>query len=359
MRRLLLLLITPLLIVQSRAITITIDYTYDSTGFFTTYTDAKNALEQAATDIGSVINSSLGAVSTDMYTGTNGSSTATVDWSLNFTNPTTGAAESLSTFSIAADTIVLYAGARNLTGSTLGVGGPGSAGISVGASAFEAELTGAVNAMQTSSNNAMGRGGDAPTLGTLTGGLTIGATTANYSLNYSPLIGNIWFDTDTNNDTITDDASTLNASWHFDHTTAVASGKNDFYSVALHEVLHGIGIGTSDSWDNLISGGTNWTGTEASTLHGTGTGLIDAGEGHIASGIMSTRISDGGAQEVVMDPSITTGTRKTLTALDIAFLNDINYSASAVPEPAETTALFGVLALLVIGFKRRRLRPQA
>jgi hypothetical protein len=41
---------------------------------------------------------------------------------------------------------------------------------------------------------------------------------------------------------------------------------------------------------------------------------------------MSTNALTGAAQEAVMDPSITQGTRKYLTALDLAFLRDIGYS---------------------------------
>jgi len=46
---------------------------------------------------------------------------------------------------------------------------------------------------------------------------------------------------------------------------------------------------------------------------------------HIASNVMSTRISDGLPQEVVLDPTVTNGTRKELTLLDLAFLRDIGY----------------------------------
>jgi hypothetical protein len=41
---------------------------------------------------------------------------------------------------------------------------------------------------------------------------------------------------------------------------------------------------------------------------------------------MSRSIVNGAMQEVAMDPNITTGTRKYLTTLDLAFLRDIGYS---------------------------------
>jgi hypothetical protein len=49
---------------------------------------------------------------------------------------------------------------------------------------------------------------------------------------------------------------------------------------------------------------------------------------------MSTSIVDGAPQEVVMDPSITQGSRKYLTALDLAFLRDIGY-ATIIPDPQD------------------------
>jgi hypothetical protein len=54
---------------------------------------------------------------------------------------------------------------------------------------------------------------------------------------------------------------------------------------------------------------------------------------------MSTRISDGAAQEAVMDPTLTQGTRKSLTALDLAFLRDIGYT-TITPTPVFNPADF-------------------
>ena len=323
------------------ALNIVLDYSFDAANgnFFGLTPTAKAAVDAAAADIGAVIVQPLGAVTTDVYNGLNGSSTATFDWNLTHTNPSTGATVTVPTFSFAANTVKLFVGMRPLTGTTLGVGGPGGAGVSAGISGFSSEFPVAVANAQASSNAAMPRGGG-PVMGTLSGSLAGNA----YAIQYGTMIGSLSLDNDTNNDSIVDDAATLAAFWHYDRTTAVVAGKSDMYSVALHEILHSIGFGTAQTWTGLHTGAT-WNGTNATTLNG-GTAVgLSADQAHIIDSFSSLRISDGGAQEVVMDPSLTTGTRKSLTQMDLAFLRDIGYAT--VPEPsAMLLVLAGCAGLL-------------
>jgi PEP-CTERM motif len=119
--------------------------------------------------------------------------------------------------------------------------------------------------------------------------------------------------------------------------------------------LHAIGFGVSETWDDMIVSGTNWTGSDAIAANGgSGVGLISAGGDHVASGTMSARLSDGLLQEVVMSPSIVLGTRKSLTQLDAAFLRDIGFltNVTAVPEPG-SIAFIG-LSFAGLAFVRRR-----
>jgi hypothetical protein len=334
------------------ALTISIDYSLDSSGFFSSNLTAKAALEQAAADVGGVITSSLGALSpsTLAFTGTNGSTTATADWSVSFTHPTTGAVTSLGSFSSAAGEFKVFAGARSLTGSTLGQGGPVGVGLSLGRSGIGSEFTGAVSALETASNSVMTRG-DGPVIGTVTGSLTLGGTTANYSLGFGALAGVLTFDNDANNDGFAD--ADLSGYWQFDHTTSVGAGLNDFYSVALHEILHTLGFGVGESWNETHSG-TTWLGEEGIDANGTGLNLVDGTSlAHVAPGVFSTTL-DGEPQEALMDPTLTTGTRKFLTVLDLAMLADIGYSVSAVPEPASWSVLTALGMLVVAGCRRRR-----
>ena len=302
---------------------------------------AKAAINAAAADISSAINTSLSSISTDVYTGTNGSTTATLDWAYQLENPVTGLATVIDPATIAANSVVMHVGARNLAGTTPGIGAPNGAGFQLAGSGFPGQWIGAVSSAESQSENAYLRGAG-PRIGTLSGSTNLGGTVANYSMDYGIAYGSLAFDWDGNNNGVKDSDVELNNYWHFDHTASVAAGKRDLYSVALHEMLHALGIGASDSWDAKILG-NDWTGTEVINLYGTGANLISSS--HVAEGIMSTRITDGIPQEVAMDPTIVTGSRKLLTALDLAFLRDIGYTT--VPEPnALTLLLVGSVALL-------------
>lgn len=343
---------------------ITLDYFHDtsSDGFFTSNATAKAALDAAVADINVLLDLNLGAITAanDVVTGSSGSTTASINYNFSYTNPTDGTSVALDSIQLASNEIRLYVGMRELNNTTIGMGGnsvlgqggPGGFGVSFGASSGSGFMGWdmALDAAEAAGNTIYERG-DGPIIGSASGSFPLGGDPGNYELNVGATHGHLWFDIDTNNDGLTDSVSELENSWHFDHTTDVAAGKNDFYSVAVHEVLHAIGFGTSDSWDDLVSG-TNWTGTNVIAEFGTGTNVIDASGGHIASGLMSTRLFDGAAQEAAMDPTLTVGTRKYLTALDAAFLRDIGYSTTAVPEPS-SLALLTVVGI-GIGVRRRR-----
>ncbi|MGB0990915.1 MAG: PEP-CTERM sorting domain-containing protein [Akkermansiaceae bacterium] len=321
------------------AITITLDFSHSSSGFFDTGTadgvKARASVEAAAADLSAVITSSLNALSTYHYEGTSSGTTVELDASLGYTNPDTDASESFSG-SLAVDEFKIFVGARSLSGSTLGQGGPGSVGVSAGISSTNASSAQAAGDIASGLASAgMTRG--AHTVSTLGGGFG-SPFNSTYSVEFGPTLGNLWFDND------------VSTTWNLDHTVAPGGSENDLYSVALHEILHSLGVGVSDAWDSNVSG-TDWTGAEAIAENGgSGVGLIDGGGGHIAADVMSTRLSDGVAQEVVMDPNITVGTRKELTDLDLAFLRDIGWQT--VPEPS-STALLGVAGLGFV-FRRKR-----
>lgn len=353
-RLLILIIVLGLLGQRADAFTLLLDYSADdatSDAFFTARPTAKAALDAAAADISAAITSSLSAVdgtgspNVNSINGSSGSASVTADWSYSYTNPSIAGTVSLATPVVPANTVTVFVGMKNLGAGTLGIGGPGGVGVGFSFSGSGVDLTNAVNNMQTASNTYMGRG-SGPTIGTVTGSL--GGNP--YSLLYGAGVGSLSLNIDTDGAGGADSLATLDAFWHYDHLAAVAGGKNDFYSVALHEMLHALGMGTADSWDNLVTG-NDWGGANAIALDpGLGINLIDGDGSHIRDAFMSTSIYDASAQEAVMDPTITVGTRKRLTQMDLAMMRDIGWLT--VPEPGR--ALLCLTGTVFILLRRRR-----
>ena len=341
-------------------LSIQLDYTYDQANgnFFGTHPAAKAALEAAAGDLSLAVLPSLAAVGTDVFTGMEGGDTATFDWRLSIRDPSTGAQANLETFTFATDVVRLFVGVGSLGGTTLGLGGPSGAGFSLaGSGTSEAAWPATVAEAEAASNAVMVRGGG-PVIGSLSGSSTFGTVTANYTVRFGTLAGSISFDNDRNNNGIQDSEADLAATWHFDHTAPVAPGKNDFYSVALHEMLHVLGVGSGVTWDSQLfddgngDGFLSWDGPAVAAVAAMGgLNIIDGDGSHLRENVMSRRLSDGMMQEVVMTPTLLTGTRNRLTELDVAFLRDLGYQT--IPEPGSA----GLLALgmgLIVGVRRRR-----
>ncbi len=261
-------------------IDIVFDYSFDTNNFFADQT-RRNILEDVAGFFETHITDDLLAID----------SAGGNSFNVGFFNPGTGATEVINNFDVAADTLVIFVGGRELGGSTLGQGGPGGFSVS-GSSTFV--------------NNAITRG-ETPT----TDGVR-GST----ATDFAPWGGAVTFDVSTN--------------WYFDtdtSTTEAFSG-SDFYSVALHEVAHVLGYGTSDSWDNLVINGS-FTGDNAVAENGGNVPLAGADTAHWRAGTRSTIFGTTTNQEAAMDPSITVGTRKRMTDLDMAGLADIGWEVAA------------------------------
>ncbi|MDB5324114.1 MAG: hypothetical protein JWN40_5745 [Phycisphaerales bacterium] len=263
-------------------ITLDFDYSLD-TGFFTSNPAAKTALERAAT----VYSDRLLDQFTDITPG-NGNT-----WNTNFTNPSTGANTQIFNLTIPANSIKIYVGGANL-GGALGQGGPGGFFSNQGDSTFVSNL------------------------------LYRGQTGAadNPPSDFGKWGGTISFD--------------KTVAWNFD-LTAPAAGKNDFLTVATHELAHVLGFGTSDAWrakltPKAITSGTQYigpfTGPKAMKLNNNTPVPLETPSGtnnaqHFQNSLQST--VGGVAQETLMDPDITTGTRKKITLLDWATLDDIGW----------------------------------
>jgi hypothetical protein len=287
------------------ALSFVFDYTYDSSGFFAQQA-RKDTLQAAAGFFEARITDQLSAITPG------GSNT----WTTSVFNPGGGSNISVSNLTIAADTLLIYAGGYDLGGSTLGLGGPG--GYSAGGSPtfFDSITRGQTNASGTSATD-VGIWG-----------------------------GSIAFDT------LASDKITP-TNWNFDINNGPTAGQNDFLSVAIHELGHVLGFGTSDSWNTYVTAG-KFTGPSSVALYGSSIPLGSDAD-HWLDGTSSTL--SGTAQETAMDPSITTGTRKLFTDLDFAALKDIGWEvqpagATAVPTPPLLLGVIGLGAKL--WSKRRR-----
>ena len=332
---------------------IELDFTHDEEAeqFFSSNSEARSAVEKAAEDLGFLLTNSMTQVSKDVFEGINGSAKASFDWSWSYTNPVTGDTVIIDEPSIAADTITIYAGTRNLSGTTLGQGGAGGAGLTLSATGFSNGWSGAVDLAEAESNSIMSRG-SGPIINSFSGSADFGGNIGQYELHYGLSIGNLWFDADWDNNGVRDSDTQLANNWHYGINDLVPNTKTDLYSVALHEILHVLGAGTSSTWNDLADG-RNWLGAEAAAIAGT-SNILSSDGAHLRSGIMSVRLSDGVLQEAALSPSITPGSRKEITELDLAILADLGYQiTSPVPEPS-ALSLIGMAGIIAMLRRNRR-----
>jgi hypothetical protein len=260
----------PRIVLAADGLSIVLDYSLDTNNFFNDQT-RKDTLERAATVLESRINDELTAI-----TPSGGN-----NWDATFTHPGTGASHQLTNLTIPLDSLVIFVGARNI--GSLGVGGPGGFQAS-GTSAF---LDSIITRGQTGidSNNSLN------------------------TTDYAPWGGHITFDT--------------SPTWNFGDDQP-STGENDFFSVALHEIGHVLGVGTANSWDNLVNGSNLFTGSASAAANG-GNVPLASGSSHWNNDQASTLTNTGAVQEAALDPNLTVGTRKQFTVLDWAALDDIGW----------------------------------
>jgi hypothetical protein len=272
------------------------DYSLDTNGFFSQQ-ERRDTLQAAASFFESRITDNLTAI-----TPVGGNT-----WSAVIANPSTGNNVSIPNPTIAANTLLVYAGGRDLSGSSIGIGGPGGYSGVRGSSTFV---------------NSLDRG-------------QVGAGVTDVGI----WGGMIAFDTLTN--------------WNFSSTTPPTSGQNDFLSVALHELGHLLGLGIADSWDKKVVNGA-FTGPSATSLFGRAVPL-QPNYSHWLEGTQSTLPGTNILQEAAMDPTITVGTRKLFTDLEFAALSDIGWevqpNAQQVPTPS---LLFGAIGLFTRLWSKRK-----
>ena len=251
------------------AVAIQFDYSFDTTGFFAD--PARRAiLEQAANDVAARIDTPLPAV---VPGGGN-------SWTLRLVDPSSGGQATAAGPILGANTLLVFPGARAL--DDFGVG---------------ETVTGTTSASGSAEWRALIR--DRSPVGASSWGASVA------------------FDTQTN--------------WYFGSSAAgIAADQLDFYTVAVHELGHVLGLGSSSRWDALRT--TDFfTGPNAMAVFG-GPVPIDDSD-HWRDGLTI----DG--QPVALDPTVSDGARVPFSVLDFAALIDIGWTVNGATGPgaASTT----------------------
>lgn len=260
------------------SLTITFDFGFDTSGFFSD-ASRRNLLQQAANEVAARLNPGFQAITPS---GSN-------SWTLSFFNPSTGAIQYVSNRTIQANQIIIYVGGRDLPGNQAAVGGFGGYSSS-GSSQWNSLVA------------TRGAGSRFATWG-----------------------GSIAFDTH-------------GTPWSFSATSDVQPGTIDFYTVVQHELGHVLGIGTSQQWRNLISNNF-FVGPNAQAIHGGPVPLSPDGA-HWADGVPGggcfcpscTGAARAASNQASMDPSSPYGQRIGFSELDFAALKDLGWG---IKTPAE------------------------
>jgi hypothetical protein len=272
-------------------VTIQLDYSHDTNGFFVGHPDRQSLLATAANTLASRIGDSLEPIIPNAAAGDT--------WTAVFTDPGTGNTTQIDNLTVPANTIIIYAGGTSL-GGAVGLGGPGG----FNSSGDQAWL-----------DTVQGRGKPG----------TLGPN--NQQTAFTPWGGSVEFDTSFSD-------------WYFGaDPSAIQPTQVDFLSAAEHEIGHVLGFGTSNSWTNQVSGST-FIGPNAVAEYG---GPVPTD----AAGSAAQHWADGTADQgkhCTMDPVFDSGVRETFTPLDYAGLADLgwNLQTSQPVGPGPYTAIVGI-----------------
>ena len=250
------------------------DYSLDTNNFFNTQAK-RDLMTQVAQEFTIRIADDLTRIQPNVNIGNT--------WDALVTNPATGNQNTIANMSIPTDTIRVYPGGRDLFGDTLAESGPGGFNVA-GAQDWINVVTG------------RGQPGALATPKTDIGSWG----------------GSMTFDT-------------VGTNWYFGATTVgLGATQTDFVTVATHELGHVLGFGTSDAFDNSVSGppsGRVFSGAKTVARYGGPVPLSDPSH-------WGDLVTDGGL-EPSMIPIVHAGSRKLFSELDFKSLDDIGWTLSS------------------------------
>ncbi len=288
----------------AEAVTVRIDYLYDTSHFFGSGNpqgeaaglQARATLDAAAAFYSGILADTFSAIQTPPpFAGAFGGKVHW-DWEMYFPNPSTGnAADAPPNQYIPTDEYVVFVGARDLPGTALGNGIPGTSGVS---QSQQGTLTTAEQAqvaqIHIAFDESVRHRGESSGFANWGGALAIDSA----------------------------------ANWQLDHTMPPAIGQSDLSTVAMHELAHVLGFGASAAWDAWRSG-TTFVGPAAmSTFHQNGpvplASALDRSHWNLSD---TGSVVYGGktSQQALMSPALPPGNRRFLTKLDAAALVDIGW----------------------------------
>lgn len=245
-------------------IDIQFDYTYDTGNFFSDPA-RKAVLDMAATVYEDRLTDDLAAITPS------GGNT----WDAILNDPSGTGTQTATNLTIPANVLRIFVGSRTFGSSTLAVGGPGG----------------------YSAN------GDSSWLNTVSARGQAGSLLSP-AKDFGPWGGSIAFSTTTN--------------WYFGTSSTVPAGKTDFYSVAIHEMGHVLGIGTIESFTSKVTA-QEFTGEATRVYNGGAKVPVTSDSAHWAA----TVESDG--NQAILIPTIPAGERLFVTSVDWGALQDIGW----------------------------------
>ena len=166
------------------------------------------------------------------------------------------------------DDLLIYVGARNFSGNTLGIGGP--SGYSLEGDVYSARISDDFRGLGPPSD-------------------------------YEPWAGVLTIDSE--------------VTWNFG-LDEPSSHESDLLTVALHEIAHVLGVGTASTFFDLSSD-EKFQGLNTKKLNGGISLPLHEDGAHVEDGYNGDLI--------LMDPTSTTGTRSSISEFDKAILADLGY----------------------------------